>query len=72
LSDLSGKTIGEYPAQRRTMHEAGRFYLAEAQWPIDAAPPGQHTAVAVLYDRNGNELTRVAPRLMSAGWVQGY
>jgi hypothetical protein len=72
LSDLSGKQLGEYSAERKTVHEAGRFYLAEANWPIDAAPPGEYTAVAVVYDKSGNELTRVAPRLMSAGWTQGY
>jgi hypothetical protein len=72
LTDLAGKSLGEYPAQRRMLHEAGRFYLAEANWPIDAAPPGQHTVAAVVYDKSGKELTRVAPRLVSAGWVQGY
>ncbi|HZN35916.1 MAG TPA: sugar-binding protein [Pirellulaceae bacterium] len=72
VSDLEGKALGEYPAQRRTLHEAGRFYLAEAQWPSDVAVPGLHTVVAVLHGSGGQELCRVAPRLVSAGWVQGY
>jgi hypothetical protein len=72
LSDLNGKPIGEFAAERKTLHAAGKFYLAEANWPVDAAPPGEHTVVAVIYDNNGAEVTRVAPRLMSAGWAQGY
>ena len=35
-------------------------------------PPGQHTVVAVINDKSGRELCRVAPRLVSAGWTQGY
>ena len=72
INDLAGKTIGEHPAERKTINEGGKFYLAEAQWPIDAAAPGQHIVVAVLSDKDGRELARVAPRLMSAGWTQGY
>jgi hypothetical protein len=72
ISDLEGKQLGEYPAERKTINEAGRFYLAEAQWPSDAAPPGQHTVIGIIYDKSGKELCRVAPRLVSAGWVQGY
>jgi len=72
LSDLEGKKIGDYPAQRRTINERGKFYLAEAHWPIDAAAAGEYTVVAILHDKSGQELARVAPRLVSAGWTQGY
>lgn len=72
LTDLSGKALGHHPAERRTLHEAGRFYIAEARWPADAAPPGQHTVIAILHDKSGKELSRIAPRLVSAGWTQGY
>jgi hypothetical protein len=71
-SDLSGKQTGEYTADRKTIQESGKFYLAEAQWPTDAAVPGEHTVIAVVFDKSGQELCRVAPRLVSAGWTQGY
>ena len=72
ISDLAGKQLGEYPAERKTIQEAGRFYLAEALWPADLAVPGEHTVIAVVTDKSGQELCRVAPRLVSAGWTQGY
>lgn len=70
--DLEGKTLGEYPGKVQTVHEAGRFQLAEAQWPSDAAVPGMHNLIAIVYGQDGKELCRVAPRMVSAGWVQGY
>ena len=70
--DLEGKTLGEYQAQVKPLHEGGRFYLAEAQWPSDAAPAGLHTLIGIVYGKEGKELCRVAPRMVSAGWVQGY
>jgi hypothetical protein len=72
VSDLEGKTLGEYTGAVKTIHEAGRFQIAEAQWPSDAAPPGLHTLIGIVYDKSGKELCRVAPRMVSAGWVQGY
>jgi hypothetical protein len=72
INDLAGKQLGEYPAERKTINEAGRFYLAEAQWPADSATSGQHTVIAIVRDKSGDELCRVAPRLVSAGWLQGY
>jgi hypothetical protein len=71
-SDLNGTQTGEYAAERKTIQESGKFYLAEAHWPTDAAIPGEHTVIAVVFDKSGNELCRVAPRLVSAGWTQGY
>ena len=72
LLDLEGKTIGEHAGAVKTLHEAGRFQLAEAQWPSDSAPAGLHNLIGIVYDKGGKELTRVAPRMVSAGWVQGY
>jgi hypothetical protein len=72
LSDLEGKSLGEFPAERKTFNEAGKFYLAEAQWPSDLASSGQHNLIAIVHDKSGQELCRVAPRLVSAGWTQGY
>jgi hypothetical protein len=56
----------------KAINKAGRFSLAEAQWPTDAAPPGLHTLIGIVFDADGKELCRVAPRMVSAGWVQGY
>lgn len=72
VSDLEGKTLGEYAGEVKTLHAGGRFQLAEAQWPSDVAVPGLHTMVAIVQDHSGKELCRVAPRMVSAGWVQGY
>jgi Carbohydrate family 9 binding domain-like len=72
VADLDGKTLGEYPGSVETIHEAGRFQLAQAQWPSDVAIPGLHTLVAIVQGKDGSELCRIAPRMVSAGWVQGY
>ena len=72
LSDLAGKTIQDFPGENKTLNEEGRFYIAEAQWPSDLAPAGLHTLIGIVYDKEGGELCRVAPRMVSAGWVQGY
>jgi len=72
IVDLEGQTLGEYPAERKTLHEAGKFYLAEAQWPIDVAVPGLHNVIAIVQGKDGKELCRVAPRLVSTGPRQGY
>ena len=72
VSDLEGKTLGEYAGTVQAIHAGGRFQLAEAQWPSDVAVPGLHTLVAIVFDKSDKELCRVAPRMVSAGWVQGY
>lgn len=72
ISDLEGKTLGEYPGERQVLHEAGKFFIVQAQWPSDVAVPGMHTLIGIVYGKDGKELCRVAPRMVSAGWVQGY
>ena len=72
VADLTGKTLGDYEAKRTTINDAGRFYLAEAQWPTDVAIPGEHVLIAFITDAQGKELCRVAPRLVSTGINQGY
>jgi hypothetical protein len=72
VNDLSGKQLGEFAAERKLIQEYGKFYVAEAQWPTDLAPPGQHTVVAIVHDKSGQELSRIAPRLVSTGMTQGY
>lgn len=70
--DLEGKMLGEYPAEKKPIHEAGKFLTAEAQWPTDVAVPGGHVLVAEVFGQEGKLLTRVAPRLVSVGMQQGY
>jgi hypothetical protein len=72
VSDLEGNVLGEFPGTEQVLEAEGDFRLVEAQWPSDLAVPGLHTLIAVAYDQEGNELCRVAPRMVSAGWVQGY
>lgn len=72
ISDLEGKALGDYEGKSVTLHEAGNFLVSEAQWPSDTAVPGAHTLTAIVYDKDGQELTRVAPRLVSVGMQQGY
>ena len=73
LVDLQGNPLGDFPAERKpAINAAGKFFLAEAQWPSDLAISGQHNLLAIVYDKGNQELCRVAPRLVSAGWVQGY
>jgi hypothetical protein len=69
---LDGQTLGDYRAERQTIQAEGNFLLAEAQWPIDKAVPGECSIVAIVYGNDDQELCRVAPRLVSAGWTQGY
>jgi hypothetical protein len=72
VSDLEGKTLGEYPASKTVSLPGSDFAIAEAQWPSDVAVPGAHTLIAIVYDKEGHELTRVAPRMVSVGMTQGY
>ncbi|MDX1946642.1 MAG: sugar-binding protein [Pirellulaceae bacterium] len=72
LLDLEGKTLGEFPGEVKPIHAAAGFYLAEAGWNSDLADAGQYVLIGIVFDRAGKELCRVAPRMVSAGWVQGY
>jgi hypothetical protein len=72
VSDLEGNLLGDYEGKTQALHEAGGFRLVEAQWPSDVAVPGLHTLIGIVLDKDGKELSRVAPRMVSAGWVQGY
>ena len=43
VSDLHGKTIGDFPATLQTWQEEGKFQTATAKWPAAVAPPaGYH------------------------------
>ena len=73
LTDLAGKTLGEYEAKPAVAFQPdGNFATATAAWPSDVAPPGRHHVIAIVYDRSGNELTRIAPRLVSTTMKKGY
>jgi hypothetical protein len=72
VSDLDGKTLGEFPGTVQTLNDKGKFTLAEAKWPSDLAVPGAHQLVGIVYDKSGKELARVAPRMVSVGMQQGY
>lgn len=72
VRDVYGQIIEYYPAQMEIFAKAGNFLRARATWPMDAAAPGAHHVTGVVYDRDGRELTRVAPRLVSVGMKKGY
>jgi len=73
LVDLAGKTLGDFEAKKRQpIQTEGNFITAIAHWPVDVAPPGGYHVTAIVYDRDGNELTRVAPRLVSTSMRPGY
>ena len=49
-----------------------RFYRARAQRPSEIAVPGAHLLLGVVYGKDGQELARVAPRMVSVNNSQGY
>ena len=72
LTDLPGATLGEFQAKAQPMVKEGNFARAFASWPDDLAPPGAHHVTVIIYDKRGEELTRIAPRLVSTSMRQGY
>jgi hypothetical protein len=72
LLDTDGKLLADYEGRVETLNEEGRFYRAFAQWPSDVAVPGAHMLTGIIYGKDGNELTRVAPRMVSVNNTQGY
>ncbi len=72
LTDLEGTTLGEFEAKPEKMKADANFARAVASWPSDVAPPGGHHVTAIVYDKQGTELTRIAPRLVSTSIQQGY
>lgn len=72
LLDLEGRTIKEYEGQREAIETEGRFLRARAQWPTDEAPPGSYLLLGIVFDKQGKELTRIAPRMVSVNMSQGY
>ncbi|MBI2825297.1 MAG: hypothetical protein HYX69_11485 [Planctomycetia bacterium] len=72
LVDTDGRTINEYAGEREVIEAEGRFYRAKAQWPTDVAAPGSYFLLGLVYDKEGKELARVAPRMVSVNNAPGY
>jgi hypothetical protein len=72
VSDLEGETLGDFAGKTVTLQQQGNFAVSEAQWPSDLATPGAHVLIAIVYDKDGKELARVSPRLVSVSMQQGY
>lgn len=70
--DLEGNKLGDFEAKSEAFEPGGNFARATATWPVDLAPPGASQPFAIVYDKSGRELTRVAPRLVSVNMTQGY
>lgn len=72
LTDLAGEKLGEFDAKPEVFEKSGHFARAQATWPSDLAPAGAHHVTAIVYDKSGKELTRIAPRLVSVNMAIGY
>jgi hypothetical protein len=72
LTDLNGKAITDYEAKVETINPDGNFQRAVVRWPIDVAAPGSYHLVGLAIDKDGKELARVAPRMVSVHMSQGY
>jgi hypothetical protein len=73
LTDLSGRQLGEFTAEDEvSLAKEGGFAVRQARWPAEIAPPGRYHVNAVVFDKQGAELTRVAPRLVSVNVEPGY
>jgi len=72
LTDLEGASLGEFEAEKQVLQDEGNFAMGVASWPTDIAPPGGHQVTAIVFDKSGQELARIAPRLVSTSMQQGY
>jgi hypothetical protein len=70
--DTLGQTVGDFEGRVEPFGGEGKFARATATWPSDAAVPGAHFLLGIAYDKQGQELTRVAPRMVSVANSQGY
>ncbi len=66
------KNLGDYEGAIETFDNEGYFQRAVARWPSDLAAPGAYSLLGIVYDKAGHELTRVAPRMVSANMLPGY
>ena len=72
IVDTMARPLGDFDGHVETFGGDGKFARARAAWPTDLAVPGAHFLLGIAYDRQGQELTRVAPRMVSVQNAQGY
>lgn len=73
LTNLRGEALDEFPAdEEQIIEHEGDFVRRAARWPTTLAASGAYLVQAIVYDHDGQELTRVAPRLTSTNMDQGY
>jgi hypothetical protein len=72
VADLQGKTLGDFTGKIETFQRDGNFQRAVARWSSDLAVPGAHQLTGIVFDKEGRELTRVAPRMVSVNMTPGY
>lgn len=73
ILDTQGQVRQEFAAENEDPIDAkGNFTRQTATWAVDLAAPGTYHVQAVVYDRAGDELTRITPRLVSVNMDQGY
>ena len=66
------KRLGDYEGEIETFENEGNFQRAVAHWLSELAAPGTYHLLGIVYDKAGKELTRVAPRMVSANMQPGY
>jgi len=69
---LEEKKLGDYEGEIETFDAEGHFQRVVARWPNELAAPGTYHLLGTVYDKAGKELTRVAPRMVSANMQPGY
>jgi hypothetical protein len=72
LLGLDEKHLGDYEGEIETFESEGDFRRAVAHWPGGLPAPGTYHLLGIVYDKAGKELTRVAPRMVSANMQPGY
>jgi Carbohydrate family 9 binding domain-like len=72
LLDTQGKQLADYEAIVQTLDADGGFYRATAAWPSDLVAPGQFLLLGIVYDTEGKERARIAPRMVSDHMQPGH
>jgi hypothetical protein len=72
LLDTKGLVIAEFDSNEELMVEGSDFRRSVASWPVELAAAGAYHVQAIVYDREGSELTRVTPRMVSVNMERGY
>lgn len=73
VQNLTGQSLGVFPAgPAESLGESPQFQVRTARWPLTVSPGGAYHVHAVVFDAAGQELTRVAPRMISVNMQPGY